>query len=54
MLDAEIDWEHAHVILDALGDEGLDWQSIVGLLDRQPAMHTEWQGSIMVVTLTMS
>lgn len=35
----EEDWDHAQTIFDALGPEGLDWQGIVGLLDRQPSMR---------------
>ena len=30
------DWEHAQEIVEALGDEQLDWQQIAGLLAQQP------------------
>jgi spore coat polysaccharide biosynthesis protein SpsF (cytidylyltransferase family) len=38
-LEVEEDWGHAHDIIEALGPEELDWQTIAGLLDRQPAMR---------------
>lgn len=38
-IDVEEDWEHAEVIYDALGSDEIDWQSIVGLLDQQPAIR---------------
>jgi spore coat polysaccharide biosynthesis protein SpsF len=38
-LDVEEDWEHAHVIFDALGPEALDWQRIAGLLDHHPRIR---------------
>lgn len=38
-LEVEDDWDHAHEIFEALGPEGLDWQRIADLLDRQPAMR---------------
>jgi spore coat polysaccharide biosynthesis protein SpsF (cytidylyltransferase family) len=33
------DWEHAEQIVEALGDEDLDWQRIVSLLQRQPHLR---------------
>jgi spore coat polysaccharide biosynthesis protein SpsF (cytidylyltransferase family) len=33
------DWEHAQQIVDALGDEHLDWQRIAGLLAQQPDLR---------------
>jgi spore coat polysaccharide biosynthesis protein SpsF len=33
------DWEHAQMILDALGLDELDWQRIAELLDEQPEMR---------------
>lgn len=33
------DWEHAHVIYDALSAEELDWRGITGLLDQQPELR---------------
>jgi spore coat polysaccharide biosynthesis protein SpsF len=33
------DWEHAQQIVDALGDEQLDWQRIAGLLAQQPDLR---------------
>ena len=38
-VDVEEDWELAHMIFDALGPEGLQWQKIASLLDQQPAMR---------------
>ena len=38
-IDSEEDWENAHIIFDALGREGLDWQRIAELLDQQPALR---------------
>ncbi len=38
-LEVEADWEHAQMILDALGPENLDWQHIAHLLDEQPALR---------------
>lgn len=38
-LKVEEDWEHAQLILDALGPENLDWQRIAHLLDEQPAIR---------------
>ncbi|MEZ6116464.1 MAG: NTP transferase domain-containing protein [Pirellulaceae bacterium] len=32
------DWHHAEEIVEALGDDGLDWQRIASLLDSQPVM----------------
>jgi spore coat polysaccharide biosynthesis protein SpsF len=39
LLEVEEDWEHAQLILDALGPENLDWQRITHLLDEQPAIR---------------
>jgi spore coat polysaccharide biosynthesis protein SpsF (cytidylyltransferase family) len=33
------DWDHAEQIVDALGDEDLDWQQIVSLLQRHPHLR---------------
>jgi spore coat polysaccharide biosynthesis protein SpsF (cytidylyltransferase family) len=33
------DWEHVQQIVDALGDEHLDWQAIAGLLSQQPDLR---------------
>ncbi len=38
-LSVEEDWDHAQLILDALGPENLDWQRITDLLDEQPAIR---------------
>lgn len=39
LLDSEEDWDHAQEIYDALGPEGLDFQTIAGLLDNNPAIR---------------
>ncbi len=33
------DWDHAEQIIDALGDDDLDWQRIAALLHRQPRLR---------------
>jgi spore coat polysaccharide biosynthesis protein SpsF len=33
------DWDHAEQIIEALGDDALDWQRIVALLQRQPHLR---------------
>jgi spore coat polysaccharide biosynthesis protein SpsF (cytidylyltransferase family) len=38
-ISVEEDWDHAHEIYEALGPEGLEWQRIADLLDRQPALR---------------
>ena len=38
-IDHEEDWEHAHVIFDALGPERLDWRCIAELLAGQPELR---------------
>ncbi len=38
-IDTAEDWENAQQIVDALGDEHLDWQRIAGLLAQQPALR---------------
>ncbi|MBP86760.1 MAG: hypothetical protein CMJ64_08595 [Planctomycetaceae bacterium] len=38
-IDGEEDWEHANLILDALGPEQLDWQGIADLLANQPDLR---------------
>ncbi|MBC8353954.1 MAG: NTP transferase domain-containing protein [Planctomycetes bacterium] len=38
-IDHEEDWEHAHVIFDALGPERLDWREIAELLANQPELR---------------
>jgi spore coat polysaccharide biosynthesis protein SpsF len=35
-IESAEDWEHAQEIVEALGDEQLDWQRIAGLLAQQP------------------
>ena len=40
-IDHAQDWEHAHVIFDALGPERLDWQRIAELLGNHPEMRKE-------------
>ena len=34
-IHGEEDWDHANLILDALGPDDVDWQHIAGLLDQQ-------------------
>lgn len=38
-VDIEEDWEHATAILEALGQEDLEWQRIAQLLDHQPDLR---------------
>ena len=38
-IDFEEDWEHAQVILEALGSDEWDWQRMADLLDTQPALR---------------
>ena len=38
-IKGEEDWEHANLIFEALGPEGLDWQGIADLLANQPEMR---------------
>jgi spore coat polysaccharide biosynthesis protein SpsF (cytidylyltransferase family) len=38
-LEVEEDWDHAQMILEALGPENLDYQRIASLLDSHPAMR---------------
>lgn len=38
-IGSEEDWEHAQIILDALGPEHLAWQEIAGLLDSHPRIR---------------
>jgi len=38
-VDSDEDWEHAQTIIDALGADDLDWQSVADLLDQQPALR---------------
>ena len=38
-INIEEDWEHAQIIYDALGPEGLEWQTIACLLDQQPEIR---------------
>jgi len=38
-ISVEEDWDHAQVIFEALGPDGLDWQRIANLLDCQPALR---------------
>jgi spore coat polysaccharide biosynthesis protein SpsF (cytidylyltransferase family) len=39
-LDGEEDWEHAHVIYEALGHDEWDWRQVVDLLHGQPALRS--------------
>jgi spore coat polysaccharide biosynthesis protein SpsF len=38
-IESADDWEHVQQIVDALGDEHLDWQRIAGLLAGQPDLR---------------
>lgn len=38
-IDHEEDWEHAHLIFDALGPDRLDWREIAKLLAEQPDLR---------------
>lgn len=38
-IEAEEDWDNAHLIFEALGPERLDWRRIVSLLDHHPALR---------------
>lgn len=38
-ISGEDDWEHAQLILEALGPDNLDWQQIARLLDQHPALR---------------
>jgi hypothetical protein len=38
-LEVEEDWDHAQMILEALGPDNLDWQRIASLLDEHPAIR---------------
>lgn len=38
-IHSEEDWEHAHAIADALGEDRLDWQRIARLIASQPALR---------------
>lgn len=40
-ISCEEDWEHAAMIAEALGEEALEWQSVAGLLDSQPAIREQ-------------
>jgi len=39
-LDGEEDWEHAHVIYEALGHDEWDWRQVVELLHGHPALRS--------------
>lgn len=39
-IDHETDWEHAHLIFDALGPDRLDWRQIAGMLAEQPELRS--------------
>ncbi len=41
VINDEQDWEHAQLILDALGSDGLEWHRIAGLLDQHPRITKE-------------
>jgi spore coat polysaccharide biosynthesis protein SpsF len=38
-IESADDWEHVQEIVDALGDEQLDWERIAGLLAQQPDLR---------------
>jgi spore coat polysaccharide biosynthesis protein SpsF len=38
-VEADEDWDIAHLIFEALGPDRLDWRRIVGLLDEHPALR---------------
>ena len=38
-ISGEDDWDHAQMILDALGPDNLEWQQIAKLLDEHPALR---------------
>jgi spore coat polysaccharide biosynthesis protein SpsF len=38
-IESADDWEHVQQIVDAIGDEHLDWQRIAGLLAQQPDLR---------------
>jgi spore coat polysaccharide biosynthesis protein SpsF (cytidylyltransferase family) len=38
-IEEEEDWEHAHLIFDALGPDQIDWQRIADLLVHQPELR---------------
>jgi spore coat polysaccharide biosynthesis protein SpsF (cytidylyltransferase family) len=38
-LDAEEDWDHAHILVEALGHDEWDWRQVVDLLADQPALR---------------
>ena len=40
-ISCEEDWEHAAMIAEALGEASLEWQSVAGLLDSQPAIREQ-------------
>ena len=37
-LEAEEDWDHLHLIFEALGPERIDWRRVVALLDEHPLL----------------
>jgi spore coat polysaccharide biosynthesis protein SpsF (cytidylyltransferase family) len=39
LLESEEDWDHAQMILEALGPDNLDYQEIANLLDQHPGMR---------------
>jgi spore coat polysaccharide biosynthesis protein SpsF len=39
-VDIEEDWDHVLTIIDALGEQTMDWQRIADLLDHQPALRS--------------
>ena len=38
-LEAEEDWDHLHLILEALGPERIEWRRVVALLDQHPMLR---------------
>jgi len=42
-VDIEEDWDHVLAIIDALGEDTVDWQRIAALLDHQPALRSRME-----------
>ena len=42
-IHSEEDWNHADLVLDALGTDDVDWQRIAGLLSQQPEIREQMQ-----------
>jgi hypothetical protein len=39
LLEVEEDWDHAQMILEALGPDNLDYQGIASLLNQHPGLR---------------